>query len=330
MRQEIINYIKDKHKNNSKIDSLIKKVNEELDIMEETVGLENKNNLKIFYNIWKNSKGKCGVKNDINSWTAYALGMTSKKPDGDFLPERRAFARAGFPDIDTDFDYENRDKIYNYIIDKYGRENVGNIGTHGLLKFKSCVTRVVKALDIADAWSEDKNNEYISKNVIKVNEILSPFPSYGILKIKDEDGNIQIIKNFDDAYEHSKDFRYYIEKYPEIGKHCRNIEGTFANYGCLSRYTPILTNKGWIRIDQINKKFKIAFINNDKKISYTKNFKSFKTGNKKIYRMKLKNGGFIDVTDEHLIFTNMGCVKFEEIRKDPQKYKIYGLKKRIL
>ncbi|KKK59726.1 hypothetical protein LCGC14_3031520, partial [marine sediment metagenome] len=83
--------------------------------MGDTDGLESKNNLEVFYNTWKSHKGKVGHKNDINSWTAFFLGFTEVKPDGDFLPTRRAFARAGFPDIDTDFDFENRDDVYAYI-----------------------------------------------------------------------------------------------------------------------------------------------------------------------------------------------------------------------
>lgn len=335
MKNEIIQCIKDKHNNNSKLDIILKKVEEELSLMEKTTGLENKNNLKSFYEIWKKNKDKCGDKNEINSWTAYALGMTSKKPDGEFLPKRRAFARAGFPDIDTDFDYENRDKIYQYIIEKYGRENVGNIGTHGLLRFKSCVTKVVKALDIADCFFKGKE-EYISKNVVKVNEILSSFPTYGILKIKDDEGNTQIIKSFDDAYKYSSDFRYYIDKYPDIGVHCRNIEETFANFGCLGKQTPILTNKGLVWISKIysnKREYKVAFINKKGEIDYTDDFRCFKTGYKKTYMLNAKRKDhnpyiyqtipFIDVTDEHLIFTDKGCTKFKYIRNNKNNYKIY-------
>ena len=230
IRKEIIEEVKHLHSSNSKLDNILSKVEKELDILQSTEGLEHKNNLESFYFIWQNNKGNRGTQNDVNSWTAYALGMTVKKPQGEFLEVRRAFARAGFPDIDTDFDYENRDSVYDYIIQKYGRENVGNIGTHGVLKFKSCVTRVVKALDIADSFHKGKD-AYITDNAAKVDEILSPFPKQGLMKVVDEEGEEHLIKTFKDAYDHCPDFRYYMDKYPSVKKYSEKIEGTFANFG---------------------------------------------------------------------------------------------------
>ena len=327
-KKEIIEYVTKKHSKSDKLSKIISKVKEELDVLGSTDGLEAKNNLEVFYNIWKSHKGKVGHKNDINSWTAFFLGLTKVKPDKDFLPTRRAFARAGFPDIDTDFDYESRDSVYTYIIDKYGRDNVGNIGTHGLLRFKSCVTRVTKALDLANAYHKG-DSLFVSENAAKVTEILSPFPKKGLLKVTDEDGESHLIKTFEDAYAHCSDFKHYVDKYKDSGfkKYMEQIEGTFANFGCLAKDTPILTDGGWKRIDQLSTKFSIAYINKDGEISYTDRYKAFKTGRKKVYRLKLKDGRFIDVTDEHLIFTDKGCVKFEEIRKNKENYKIYGIKK---
>lgn len=232
IKKEILGHIKKKHSKSEKLKKILSKAKKELDILEETDGLEGKNNLETFYNIWKSHKKEIGHKNDINSWTAYFLGITEVKPTGEFLPTRRAFARAGFPDIDTDFDYEHRDDVYAYIIDKYGRENVGNIGTHGLLKFKSCVTRVTKALDLADSFHKGKD-AFISDNASKATEILSPFPKKGLIKVNDEEGDSHIIKTFHDAYEHCPDFRHYVDKYEDnhFGKYLDQIEGVFANFG---------------------------------------------------------------------------------------------------
>jgi len=227
IKAEILSAVKENHSDPKKLE----RVSQELKLMGDTEGLETKNNLETFHKIWKNHKGSVGHKNDINSWTAYFLGMTEVKPSGDFLPVRRAFARAGFPDIDTDFDDINRDSVYAYIIDKYGRENVGNIGTHGKLKFKSCVTRVVKALDLANTFSKG-TDEFVSANAAKAAEILSPFPKKGLMKIT-ENGESHIIKTFDDALEHCTDFRNYINKYKSSGieEYARNTENTFANFG---------------------------------------------------------------------------------------------------
>ena len=328
MKKEILKEVERRHSKTTDLSKILKKAESELDILWSTEGLNSKNNLEAFYNIWKTHIGRVGHSNGINSWTAYFLGMTDAKPTGEFLPTRRAFARAGFPDIDTDFDYENRDRVYAYIIDKYGRDNVGNIGTHGLLKFKSCVTRVAKALDLANAFHKGKDT-YITENAIKVTDILSSFPKKGLLKVNDEEGISHLVKTFSDAYQYCEDFRHYVDKYDKesFKEHIERIEGLFANFGCLSKDTPILTNKGWIRIDKLTSKHKIAYINKNEDVKYSDKFKSFKTGRKKLCRMRLSNGSFIDVTDDHLIFTNRGCVKFGKIREDIKKYKIYGLKR---
>jgi len=215
--------------NPGKNEKIINDVKKELKVLSMTEGINGVNNLESFYNIWKKYKGKKGNKNVINSWTAYALNLTDCKPNGDFLPKRRAFARAGFPDIDTDFDDDMRDSVYDYIIDKYGRENVGNIGTHGLLKFKSCVTRVSKALDVANAFHKGAD-AYRSENKARVDEILEPFPKKGIIKIKDQNQDMQVIKSVDDAYQYCPDFAREMDKYDGIMDYLRDIEGIIANF----------------------------------------------------------------------------------------------------
>ena len=89
-----------------------------------------------------------GSENKPNSMLAYCLGVTTKKPDGDFFNEkRRTYGRDGFPDIDMDFDYSRRHEIVEYLMEKYGEEHVGNIGTIQTLKTRAAVRRVVKILD---------------------------------------------------------------------------------------------------------------------------------------------------------------------------------------
>jgi DNA polymerase-3 subunit alpha len=183
--------------------------------------------------------------------------MTDKKPESDkqFLPKRRAFARKGFPDIDSDFDYEHRDSIYKYIIEKHGREHVGNIGTYSGLKMKSFVRRAIKAIDPEksffkghDVWKTETNN--------LGEEILSALPpQYGaFLKVKDKDGNEHPIKTVEDANNWCKNFSYYITKYPDLLNHSKNIEGLLSTFSVhaagivisslpLSRIAPLRQSK---------------------------------------------------------------------------------------
>ena len=48
----------------------------------------------------------------------------------------------------TDFQTRLRDKVIDYIIEKYGRENVANIGTFGILKIKSAIQDVARVCGI--------------------------------------------------------------------------------------------------------------------------------------------------------------------------------------
>ena len=226
-REEIINSI------NVKDESVIEIVNKEIDFMEVTEGLNAVNNLESFYGIWKKRLNrKIGNKNNINSWTAYYVGLTSKKPDGEFLPLRRAFARAGFPDIDSDFEYFRRGEVIDHIINKYGRKQVGNIGTYGALLFKSATKRIGKAIDVAGAFHKGKK-ESVTENNLKVTEIVESLPKQigAILKVKDEDGNEHVIKTIEDAYKYCEDFKNYLDKYPGIRVHAKNIEGLMSTYG---------------------------------------------------------------------------------------------------
>jgi DNA polymerase-3 subunit alpha len=249
IKKEILDAVKDK--------DLLDKVMQEIDLMSKTEGLDEKPILNKFYSIWKDSKGKIGHRNDLNSWTAFAIGMTDKKPESDkqFLPKRRAFARKGFPDIDSDFDYEHRDSIYKYIIEKHGREHVGNIGTYSGLKMKSFVRRAIKAIDPEksffkghDVWKTETNN--------LGEEILSALPpQYGaFLKVKDKDGNEHPIKTVEDANNWCKNFSYYITKYPDLLNHSKNIEGLLSTFSVhaagivisslpLSRIAPLRQSK---------------------------------------------------------------------------------------
>jgi len=229
IRLEITDAIK-KKRGDKVTDSLWKTIETELDFCEVTDGLEGKNNLQTFYNIWQKRKDSVGNKNEINSWTAYALGLTSQKPEGEFLLKRRAFARAGFPDIDMDFEDSRQNDVFEYLIDTYGRDKGGRIGTHQFLTFKSCITRVTKALDIAEAFHKGKD-VMTTENARKVSEILSPFPKGGITRLRGDDGKMHIIKTIKDAIEHSPDFKHYMDKYPLLKKHSSELENNFSAFG---------------------------------------------------------------------------------------------------
>jgi len=140
--------------------------------------------------------------------------------------------------------------------------------------------------------------------------------------------NGKVIITLQEAYDAVPEFKAYMDNYKDVFEVAKRMEGNISAYGCLSADTLIkvkLINdeEGWIRIDQLDSSVRVAYVNNHAQIQYTKNFYSHKTGRKKLYKMRLETGDYIKVTDEHLIFTNRGCVKFEKIRKNPEKYRIY-------
>ena len=225
--QEIRTAILDKFKSKEEVDRWKLEMQE----MACTDGLDQQNNLKAFYFTWKGVEGQTGNDNRINSLTAYLLGMTTEKPDLDskFMDFRRAFARAGFPDIDTDIDDENRQKIFDYAIEKYGEENVANIGTYSTLKLRSAVTRTIKALDIADAFHKGPDL-FKSENMRMVNEILGSLPNGADIKVYEADG-VKKLKTISECKNHFKHFKYYMDKYPDIEFHCNNIQGLLSSFG---------------------------------------------------------------------------------------------------
>ena len=211
-----------------------KRCEDEIAIMQTAPGLSADSVLEEFYSIFKKINGKKGHKNVVNSVVAYCLGITSILPDlsEEFLPARRIFARAGFPDIDADFDYERRHEVYEYLISKYGRDRVGNIGTYGTLKMKSYITRAVKALDLASSFHLGKES-YVKNNNLLVREIIDSLPEQrgAFLKVRDDGGEDHVIKNLSDAIEYCEDFSKYLNKYPQISQHSSRIEGLASNYG---------------------------------------------------------------------------------------------------
>jgi hypothetical protein len=291
----------------------------------ELESYEQKEVIAKFHSQWKN--GKKGHRNPWNSWAAFYLGMTDKKPTGAFeLPRRRAFARPSAPDIDSDFDYERRQEIIDFLVKKYGRGRVGNIGTYGALKMKSALTRIIKALDIADAF-KDGPAAYTTENEAKAKEIKDSLPEQrgAVLKVKDENGEEHVIKTTRDAVKWCPAFAQNMHEYPEILKHADNVEGLLSIFGCVAKDTLVLTQKGWVRIDQLDRSCKIAYFDSKEELVFTGKYVAQKTGYKQLYRMKLDNGNYVDLTDEHKVLTDSGYVLFEEIRKFPEKYKVCSI-----
>lgn len=84
------------------------------------------------------------------SAVAYCLGITNIDPiKYNLLFERFLNPdRKSMPDIDTDFDDEGRQKVINYVIEKYGKNQVAQIITFNGMAAKSAIRDVARALAI--------------------------------------------------------------------------------------------------------------------------------------------------------------------------------------
>lgn len=89
------------------------------------------------------------------SVVAYCIGITNIDPIKYKLLFERFLNpdRKSMPDIDTDFDDEGRQKVINYVVDKYGKNQVAQIITYGTMAAKSSIADVARVMDLPLAES---------------------------------------------------------------------------------------------------------------------------------------------------------------------------------
>ena len=91
------------------------------------------------------------------SVVAYCIGITNIDPIHYNLLFERFLnpERVSMPDIDIDFDDEGRQKVIDYVVDKYGRNQVAQIITFGSMGAKSAIRDVARVLGLP----LDKSNQ---------------------------------------------------------------------------------------------------------------------------------------------------------------------------
>ena len=90
------------------------------------------------------------------SLTAYALKITDIDPIKYGLLFERFLnpGRISMPDIDIDFCIKSRDKVIDYVSDKYGRENVSQIITFGTMKARAVIRDVGRSINVSYAEAD--------------------------------------------------------------------------------------------------------------------------------------------------------------------------------
>ncbi|KAI9549110.1 hypothetical protein GHT06_007402 [Daphnia sinensis] len=95
--------------------------------------------------------------------------------------------RKSMPDIDTDFDDEGRQKVIDYVVQKYGKQQVAQIVTYGTMAAKMSIKDVARVLDLPLPEANALAKMVSDKPGIKLNRILTA-PLSGDGSLADKEG----------------------------------------------------------------------------------------------------------------------------------------------
>ncbi|MCO5231679.1 MAG: DNA polymerase III subunit alpha [Chitinophagales bacterium] len=124
------------------------------------------------------------------SAVAYCIGITNIDPiKYNLLFERFLNPdRKSMPDIDTDFEDNGRQKVIDYVVQKYGERQVAHIVTYGTMAAKSSIKDVARVLDLPLAESNMLAKLVPEKPGVELNRLLlkpldaddGPVKKYGL------------------------------------------------------------------------------------------------------------------------------------------------------
>lgn len=130
-----------------------------------------------------------------NSAVCYALGITAVDPVANGLLFERFLspARDGPPDIDIDIESDERERVIQYVYDKYGRDHAAQVANVITYRGRSAVRDMARALGYSpgqqDAWSkqlsrwgppgrEDSDLDGIPEQVIELADQVADLPRH--------------------------------------------------------------------------------------------------------------------------------------------------------
>jgi DNA polymerase III subunit alpha len=122
------------------------------------------------------------------SAVAYCIGITNIDPiKYNLLFERFLNPdRKSMPDIDTDFDDAGRQKVIDYVVDKYGKQQVAHIVTYGTMAAKMSIKDVARVMDLPLNDANALAKLVSDKPGIKLNRLLkAPLSGEGSLAEKE-------------------------------------------------------------------------------------------------------------------------------------------------
>lgn len=164
------------------------------------------------------------------SVVAYCIGITNIDPIKYKLLFERFLNpdRKSMPDIDTDFDDDGRQKVIDYVVDKYGKNQVAQLITYGTMAAKTSIKDVARVMDLPIADSNALSKLVPERPGISLKRLIqAPITGEGSLTEKenltpDEMANAKALRSI---YEDTKDMRSNIIKEALV------LEGSVRNTG---------------------------------------------------------------------------------------------------
>jgi DNA polymerase-3 subunit alpha len=186
------------------------------------------------------------------SAVAYCIGITNIDPiKYDLLFERFLNPdRKSMPDIDTDFDDEGRQKVIDYVVEKYGQNQVAQIVTYGSMAAKSSIRDVSRVLDLPLQEADRLAKLIPERPGIELGRILrAPLEGEGSLKQKENFSSEEIAA--------TKQLREILESgelTADVLREAEKLEGSVRGVGIhaagliiapsdLTEYIPVCTSK---------------------------------------------------------------------------------------
>ena len=163
------------------------------------------------------------------SAVAYCIGITNIDPiKYNLLFERFLNPdRKSMPDIDTDFDDEGRQKVIDYVVQKYGKNQVAQIVTYGTMAAKMSIKDVARVLDLPLNESNELTKLVPDKPGIELNRVFEA-PLTGDDSLSEKEGLTS------DDIVNVKRLREIIQGddlQAEVLKEARLLEGSVRNTG---------------------------------------------------------------------------------------------------
>ena len=170
------------------------------------------------------------------SVVAYCLGITNIDPlkynllfERFLNPERKSM-----PDIDTDFDDEGRQKVIDYVVQKYGKKQVAQIITYGTMAAKSSIADVARVMDLPLDTSRMLTKLVPEKPGITLKRVLHAPLSDNDKTSENEISLIEKEQLNSDDIESVKKLRLIYEEDEQLGKILKEaevLEGSVRNTG---------------------------------------------------------------------------------------------------